>query len=501
MLQRLRGVLAVLSIVAVTLLFLDFTGTARQLWGWMAHIQFMPALMAVNTAVLIGLIVLTIIFGRLYCSAICPLGILQDVVNRIATWCSPRVKRKTGRFHHSKEHRMLRIVFLVLFTAGILAGFTSIAALIAPYSAYGRMASQLGVPVYDAANNALADMAQAHDNYAFYHVDAPAFNWPLFVVAVATLLVVGTMAWIGGRTYCNTVCPVGTVLGYLSKFSLLRMEIDTNKCNNCGRCARNCKASCIDPKAHRIDYTRCVTCFDCIDKCSTGALTYRLRKKSAPHTSPAPAADKPDNAARRQFLTMTAIMAGAAMASAEEKITDGGLAPIIDKKPPRRKTPIAPPGAMSLQHLHQHCTACQLCISACPNGVLRPSTDLTTFMQPVVEYERGYCRPECTECSSACPDGAIRAITAAEKSSISIGYAVVDPEACLASSAGESCGNCARHCPVGAITMMNVTRNGQRRKQPYVNAYCIGCGACENLCPVRPVSAIHVEGREIHTSF
>lgn len=499
MLQRLRGVLAVLSIVAVTLLFLDFTGTARHLWGWMARIQFMPALMALNLAVIIGLVVVTLILGRVYCSVVCPLGILQDVINRIASWFSPRVKRKAGRFHFTKEHRVLRITFLVLFVAGIVAGFTSIAALIAPYSAYGRIVSQLGIPVYDAANNVLADVAQSADSYAFYHIDPPAFNWPLLAVAVVTLLVVGTMAWLGGRAYCNTVCPVGTVLGYLSKLSLLRMEIDTDTCNNCGRCARNCKASCIDPKAHKIDYTRCVTCFDCIDKCSTGALTYRLRRKPATQESKADA--KKVDPARRQFLSMAAIVAGAAAASAEDKLVDGGLAPIIDKKPLKRQTPIVPPGARSIANLRQHCTACQLCISACPNGVLRPSTDLDTFMQPVIGYERGYCRPECNECSSVCPDGAIRPITVAEKASISIGYAVVDPDACLASSVGESCGNCARHCPAGAITMMTVTRDGQKRKQPYVNGYCIGCGACENLCPVRPVSAIHVEGREIHTSF
>lgn len=498
MLKRLREVLAAISIVAVTLLFLDFTGTARHLWGWLAHIQFMPALMALNVAVLTGLLITTLLLGRVYCSVLCPLGILQDLINRIAIRFSPRVKRKAGRFHYTKEHRMLRIVFLVLFFAGIIAGMTSIAALIAPYSAYGRMVSQLGIPVYDAANNVLADVAQSHDSYAFYHVDMPAFNWPLFVVALLTLAVVGTMAWLGGRAYCNTVCPVGTILGYVSKFSLLRPEINTDICNNCGRCARNCKASCIDPKAHKIDYTRCVTCFDCMENCSTGALTYRLRKKA--ESKPKATSTEAD-ASRRNFISMTAILAGAAAASAEDKIVDGGLATIIDKTVPARKTPIAPPGAKSISNLRQHCTACQLCISACPNDVLRPSMELDSFMQPVVGYERGYCRPECTECSSVCPDGAIKPITAAEKSSISVGYAVVDADMCLSTTKGTSCGNCARHCPSGAITMVEIERDSEKRMMPYVNDYCIGCGACENLCPVRPVSAIHVEGREIHKTF
>ena len=497
MLRRLRQVLAVISIVAVTLLFFDFTGTSRHLWGWMARIQFMPALLALNLAVLIGLLITTLLLGRVYCSVVCPLGILQDTINRISIRFSSRIKRKSGRFHYTPEHRTLRIIFLILFFAGIIAGMTSIAALIAPYSAYGRIISQLGIPVYDAANNVLADIAQANDSYAFYHVEQPAFNWPLFIVAIVTLAVVGIMAWLGGRTYCNTVCPVGTILGYISKFALLRPEINTDTCNNCGRCARNCKASCIDPKAHKIDYTRCVACFDCMENCSTGALTYRLRTK----TESKPNDVKHVDASRRNFISMATILAGAAAASAEDKIVDGGLAPIAEKKAPTRKSPIAPPGARSVAHLRQHCTACQLCISACPNDVLRPSAELDSFMQPVVGYERGYCRPECTECSSICPDGAIHPITAAEKSSTSIGYAVVDADSCLSVSMCESCGNCARHCPAGAISMIEVTRNGKKRTMPYVNGYCIGCGACENLCPVRPLSAIHVEGREIHTTL
>lgn len=135
------------------------------------------------------------------------------------------------------------------------------------------------------------------------------------------------MAWLGGRTYCNTVCPVGTILGYISKFALLRPEINTDTCNNCGRCARNCKASCIDPKAHKIDYTRCVACFDCMENCSTGALTYRLRTK----TESKPNDVKHVDASRRNFISMATILAGAAAASAEDKIVDGGLAPIAEK--------------------------------------------------------------------------------------------------------------------------------------------------------------------------
>ena len=121
-------------------------------------------------------------------------------------------------------------------------------------------------------------------------------------------------------------------------------------------------------------------------------------------------------------------------------------------------------------------------------------------MQPEMSYERGYCRPECVRCSEVCPDGAIRLVTKADKSAIQIGHAVFHPENCIVNTDGVECGNCARHCPSGAIQMVpSAAGNPASRKLPVVNeARCIGCGACENLCPARPFSAIHVEGHEVH---
>ena len=203
---------------------------------------------------------------------------------------------------------------------------------------------------------------------------------------------------------------------------------------------------------------------------------------------------------RRQFLTVAATMATAAAIKAEEKTVDGGLAVIADKKRPERKTKIVPPGAQGIKNLTNHCTACQLCVSVCPNDVLRPSTDLDSLMQPESSYERGYCRPECTKCSEVCPAGAIIPITKADKSSIQIGHAVWVKENCIPLTDGVKCGNCARHCPVGAIKMvLSDPADKNSLRIPVVNTErCIGCGACENLCPSRPFSAIYVEGHERH---
>ena len=206
------------------------------------------------------------------------------------------------------------------------------------------------------------------------------------------------------------------------------------------------------------------------------------------------------DSARRSFLLGVAMATTSAALAQEKKKVDGGLAVIEDKVAPERATPITPPGSLSAQNMARRCTGCQLCVSQCPNGVLRPSTGLLSMMQPTVSYERGYCRPECTRCSEVCPTGAIRPITKAEKSSVQIGHAVWVRKNCVPLTDGVECGNCARHCPAGAITMVSSDpANPAAPKIPAVNeARCIGCGACENLCPARPFSAIYVEGHEQH---
>lgn len=186
----------------------------------------------------------------------------------------------------------------------------------------------------------------------------------------------------------------------------------------------------------------------------------------------------------------------------EEKV-DGGLAKIENKAAPERQTPLTPPGSLSAQHMARHCTGCQLCVAACPNRVLRPSTELTKLMQPMMSYEHGYCRPECTRCSNICPTGAIRKITPSDKSAIQIGHAVWIKKNCVPLTDHVECGNCARHCPTGAIEMVpSEPDNEQSPKIPVINeTRCIGCGACENLCPARPFPAIYVEGHEVHKTI
>lgn len=507
MLRKIRLTLAIIFWVLITWLLVDFSGTAHAYLGWMAKIQFVPALLALNVGALLFIVTLTLLFGRIYCSVICPLGVMQDAI----AW----LRRKKNKYRFSPAKNTLRYTVLVLACATLALNVAWIGGLIFPYSTYGRIVSTCVAPLYKLANNGLAAIAEHYGSYAFYEVDVWFKSITTLVVALLTWVVIAVLAWRGGRTWCNTICPVGTLLGLISKNARLKMSIDVEKCKNCHKCERNCKAACIDLDTHTIDYSRCVVCGNCLEDCKFNAMSF---------TSPSPVGLHPKREAseeRRAVLTSVALLAGTAIAKAQAKVepktTDGGLADIIKKEKPKREKLITPPGSLSIRNLRTHCTACQLCIDVCPNDVLRPSSSLDRFMQPEVSYERGYCRPECNRCSQVCPTSAIQPITVEDRTAIQVGHAVWTRDLCVPVRDGKPCGLCARKCPAQAIQMVplqaGVHQDGWRWRDadnqeiprekvlliPVINEEkCIGCGACENLCPSSPISAIYVEGHEVH---
>ena len=468
MLRKIRIAAAVLFFVGITLLFV---GIGHQWWGWMAKLQFLPSCMALNFGAIAFVVLLTLVFGRIYCSVICPMGVFQDIVIHLRQLIS-RKGHKPKR-HFVKEPRIVRYGVLAAVIVSALTFSQLLLTLLAPYSAYGR------------AVRSIAGLASGGES----------ISGALLITGGVTLVVICVCAWIWGRGWCNTICPVGSLLGLLSRFSLFKIEIDGSKCVSCRKCERGCKSSCIDIDTHSIDHSRCVDCFDCLGSCPKSCIGFRFSPPGGKRQAEEEAAvDK----GRRAFMSTAALIGGSLALGAQNKRLDGGLADVVDKTEPERTERLVPFGARGVRDFYDRCTACQLCVSNCPNGVLRASTDIEHFLQPKMGYEKGWCRPECTTCSQVCPAGAILPLDRGEKLSHKIGTAKVNLSLCLAAKDEAGCGNCSRHCPTGAVRM--ISSDGYRRKIPVVSeAQCIGCGACEYLCPARPLSAITVDGVSIHS--
>ncbi len=265
MLRAVRIVAALAVFVGINLFFLGFA----EGMGILARIQFVPACLAFNLVALGVLVAVTAIAGRLYCSVICPLGILQD----IALWMRRRFRRTA--FAYRPGRPVLRIVAAVLFVVLLLCGLASLAGVIEPYSAYGRIATHLFEPLAAACANFVADLCMKWGHPCMLKSEVFVRGWAALGVAGVSLVALVVAAAVRGRLFCNTVCPVGAVLGLLSAMAPLRVSLDEAKCVKCGLCAKACKAECIDVANGTVDQSRCVRCFNCIGTCKKGALAWK----------------------------------------------------------------------------------------------------------------------------------------------------------------------------------------------------------------------------------
>jgi len=483
-LTKIRIASAIVLFILITFYFLDFAHILPSGFRVLAEVQFFPALLSGSLVVLLALLLLTLIFGRVYCSVLCPLGIFQDLVS----WFSKRYNRKK-KYNFSKGKPILRYSILAAVIIAFIAGGTFLLSLLDPYGAFGRMVTHVFRPVYMAGNNLLAVLFNHFDNYDFYHVDIYILSLFSLITGLVTFLAIGFLAWKYGRTYCNTICPVGSILGFVSRFSFLKVRINDQACNTCGLCEMNCKASCIDSKNKIVDYSRCVDCYNCLTVCKKNALSYGFsrRKKNATPASP--------DDSKRIFLF--AIAATALVKPG--KLYAQGLAKLKTNTFYEKKHPLSPPGSESAEHFLHHCTACHLCVAKCPSHVLKPAFTeygLGGIMQPRMDFVHGYCNYDCTVCSEVCPNGAIRKLTKEEKHALQVGKVTFVKTNCVVYTDETSCGACSEHCPTQAVKMVPY-KNGLTI--PSINPdICVGCGGCEHICPVRPYRAIYVEGNPVH---
>lgn len=498
-LKWLRLIIALIFFILISLIFIDFrnlfeeTTVRKILW-----LQFTPSVLkfiAIFSLSAIGFIVvllMTILFGRIYCSVICPLGILQDFISRIAKFLKIR-----KRYKYRKANTLLRNIILALLIISLFTGSLILLNLLDPYSLYGKFAAKLLMPLGMSINNLFAAILESRGIYHLYHIDILPIH--IFTIILPLLLIFTLILMAGkyGRLYCNTICPIGTLFGWISKFSAFRIDFDRTKCTKCAKCAFVCKSECISIKELTIDHSRCVACFNCLVVCQDDAIDYKFIPKKEIKNK-----EKIDSGKRKFLALSMGALAFYKNPGFNWRKTVNTIVP-LNKKPttiPEVKNyPVSPPGSLSIDHFTSLCTACQLCVSQCPTKVLQPSVNQygwSGYMQPYMDYNTNYCNYECVKCTNVCPTGAILSLTEENKISTQIGKVFFEINNCVVYTENTACGSCSEHCPTQAVTMVPYIDN---LTIPEIDvSICVGCGACEYACPVTPYKAIYVDGNPIH---
>jgi len=503
-LKKTRVVVSLFFLVVITAAFMHFINSETSLFSQFLKLQFVPSLLGIFTggAVVFGLLLLlTLFFGRVYCSALCPLGVFQDISTRVANLFKTK-KQKRFSYDKPKKSRYIILGIIGLFFIG---GITLPLAYLDPYSLWGRISNEIINRSYQLIQNGISYFFPD----SIFYITLAHFAVGSFIFVFSLLVIIVLFSAFRGRLYCNTICPVGSFLGIISKFSAFQPVINKKTCTKCQLCVISCKSQCIDIKTQTVDTSRCVACMNCFAVCKNNSMTYSFtwkKNRESIDNKILPGQVKSliskDNRAttqdtnivsqdRRKVLIAMGLM-GTALVTKAIKI-----GPAFSAKP--KITGIAPPGAVSVEHLKQNCTACHACIAACPNNIIKPATleyGIDGVLLPVLSFDHLFCSYECNECSKVCPNNAILPITLEEKKLTQVGKVHFFPKRCIVYTDGTACGACGEHCPTKAIKMIPFGDKGLYL--PSVkSALCVGCGGCEYICPALPDKAMIVYALDV----
>lgn len=493
-LRKFRIIFSTIVLICFILVFVDFRSLVPEKYiNYLLFLQFIPSAIKffnIETLAAGGFIIvllLTLLSGRIYCSFLCPLGIGQDLFSRIGG----RFRKKFRRYGFNKPFTITRYSLLAITLLVTLVWGIYLLTLLDPFSIFGRFMTYFAKPGVIALNNFLSGILGKFDLYSLAHEPVQGYQILAYSIPTAFLILVGTLSFAKGRLYCNMICPVGTLLGLLSKISLLRIRFDESTCSRCGRCSLSCKSSCIDFLNHNIDLSRCVNCFNCINTCPDKALSYGVvRLKKSKHET---------DESKRKFIAGSILLLFGLSTSSKGQEKGVPVPKKASTIKENRTFPVCPPGAGSMADLNKHCTACSLCISACPNNVLQPAVKqygITGIMQPVMDYHKSFCTYNCTICTEICPTYALKPLALEAKKLTQIGKVIFIKDNCIVKTEKTACGACSESCPTKAVFMIPYEGN---LVIPDVNQdICIGCGHCEYACPTTPYKAIFVDGNPIH---
>lgn len=488
-LRRTRIFVALITFCLFLSVFLGSIEVTTKLSDKILFFQFVPSLINFLLATgglastgFILIVLLSLIFGRIYCSTLCPLGILQDIM--ISGY--QMLSKRKPQFQYQKPHHIIRYSILILTLMVSILGSLVIINLLDPYSLFGKIVSHLGKPVYYYASNSLVSVLEHFDVYALGPKKILPTPFTVLSVSFCFFALITFMAIRYGRMYCTLICPVGTLLGIISRFSLFRFKINADNCKNCTRCVQTCKSGCIDISNKTIEQDRCISCFNCLKVCKKSGITYEADLNKTPAQSL--------DLDKRKLIVGTAtsgifmLTLGLPLRSYSQKI--------IKKK---ENSPAIPPGSLNISHFTRTCIGCNLCIHSCRSKVLKPAFmeyGITGILQPVMDFNQGKCAYECNACGKVCPTNAITCLDLAQKKMTKIGSVKLLKELCITHKKHQDCGACIEVCPTHAV--YTVLKNNVRYPE-ITPGPCIGCGACQLVCPVKPEKAIIVKGISTHS--